>query len=380
MVSLVVHGSAGARLPLRQTLISQTAQILRENISGGEWREKLPAERTLCARYQVSRNTLRAALQRLQHDRIVRSIHGSGNYVVAGAGQREPAHETPDIGLLSPEPLGRLRPSQALWIGELRAMLGGRGIQLHGFHGRQWFRSQPARALERLVSEHPHRCWILTLASAPIQCWFAQSGVRCVVAGSVHPGLDLPACDIDHHAMCQHAVGVLAGLEHRRLALVIAKSDLAGDHESEAGFLQGVQQLSAQGVEGFCCRHDDTAAGLLHALRLMMARPAPPTALLVANAYHYLTVSTGLHQMGLRVPADVSVISRDDDQFLSYVVPSPARYSIAPEVIARSLLRAVLEQTQGGAPTRHEVRLMPELIRGQSISRVADKLRWSNGT
>ena len=39
MVALVAHGSAGARLPLRQTLISQTAQILRENISDGEWQE-----------------------------------------------------------------------------------------------------------------------------------------------------------------------------------------------------------------------------------------------------------------------------------------------------------------------------------------------------
>jgi DNA-binding LacI/PurR family transcriptional regulator len=370
MVSLITHGSVMNRLPLRQTLISQTAQILQENISRGEWQGKLPAERTLCARYQVSRNTLRAALQRLQDERLIESVHGSGNYIVPAIGKKEVSSTTNDVALLSPEPLARLRPAQTLWIDELRALLSARGIQLHVFHGRQWFREQPGRALNRLISENPHACWILTMANAGTQCWFSEHGIRCVVAGSVHAGLDLPACDIDHRAMCRHAVGVLASLGHRKLALVISKSDLAGDLESEAGFQKGVQQYLSPD-EGFCCRHDDTVEGVLHALQQLMARPSPPTGILVANAYHYLTVASGLVQLGLRVPGDVSVISRDDDRFLAYAVPQPTRYTIAPHAIAKSLLGMVLEEAQGGVAPRKEVRLMPELIRGKSIARAA---------
>jgi DNA-binding LacI/PurR family transcriptional regulator len=279
--------------------------------------------------------------------------------------------KTNSVALLSPEPLERLRPAQTLWIDELRALLSERGVHLHVFHGRQWFRSCPERALHRLVSENPHDCWILALANTGTQRWFSRNGVRCVVAGTVHAGLELPSCDIDHRAMCRHAVGTLLGLGHRKVALVMSKSQLAGDLESEAGFREGVQQHSPRDVEGVCCLHDDSAVGVVQALRRMMTRTPAPTGILVANPFHCLTVMSSLFQMGLRVPSDVSVISRDDDRFLSYLVPEPTRYALAPRVIANSLFRMVLEQSQECSPKCQELRLMPELIRGMSVARPA---------
>ena len=329
-------------LPQRQTLISQTALLLQESIQQGNWRDKLPAERALCAKYQVSRNTLRAALQRLQSDQVVRSVHGSGNYILTTPAKKTAAPRSRDVALLSPEPLECLRPSQTLWIDELRAMLSERGVHLRVFHGRQWFRNQPGRALQRLVSDNPHSCWILALSNAATQQWFSDNHIHCVVAGSIHAGLDLSSCDIDHRAMCRHAVGTFLGLGHRKLALVISKSQLAGDLESEAGFLEGTKQNEHRGAETIFCRHDGTAEGVCQGLRSLMARPVPPTGILVANAYNCLTVITALMQLGLRVPTDVSVISRDDERFLSYVIPEPARYTTDPHVIANSLLRMVL--------------------------------------
>jgi DNA-binding LacI/PurR family transcriptional regulator len=56
--------------------------------------------------------------------------------------------------------------------------------------------------------------------------------------------LNLPFRDLDHRAICRHAAGILLGLGHRKLALVMQKSRRAGDLESEAGFLEGVKQSS----------------------------------------------------------------------------------------------------------------------------------------
>jgi LacI family transcriptional regulator len=355
-------------LPQRQSLASQTANILRQGIEQGVWRERLPSERSLCEKYQISRNTLRTALAQLQRDRLIRAVHGSANRILAlPPVQKSRRQKSRDVGLLSPEPLERLRPTQTLWIDELRAILSERGCRLHVFHGRQYFRTNPGPALARLMAENPHGCWILTLSNAAIQRWFDKHDVRCLVAGSVHAGLDLPYRDLDHRAMCRHAAGVLLGLGHRRLALVIAKSNLAGDLESEAGFVDGVQHSPQVGAESFVCRHDGTADGIGRALRRLMEQERPPTALLVVNPFHYLTVSSRLGQMGWRIPQDVSVISRDDDSFLSFVVPLPARYASSPQPFAKSLVRPVLELLEGHPPSDRTHRIIPQFIRGESL-------------
>lgn len=354
------------RLPQRNSLTSQTADILREGIRQGVWRDRLPGERALCEKYQISRNTLRAALGQLQRDKLIQAMHGSGNRILTKPRKIAGRLRSYDVGLLSPEPLERLRPTQTLWIDELRAMLSERDCRLHVFHGRQYFRSNPGSALQRLIAENRRSCWILTLSNAAIQRWFAKHKVPSVVAGSVHMGLDLPYRDLDHRAMCRHAAGVMLGLGHRKLALVIAKSQLAGDLESESGFVDGVQKSPQNEAEAFICRHDGSVEGIGRALRRLMGQNPAPTAILVANAYHYLAVVSRLTQLGRRVPQDVSVISRDDDPFLSYLAPAPARYALSSHRLAKSLLEPVLELLENRPTTIQALHLMPEFSQGES--------------
>lgn len=354
-------------IPRRQSLVSQTAAILREEIRQGNWRDWLPGERALCEALQVSRNTLRAALAQLKRDGVIRSDHGAGNRILMRPERRTGGLRSHDVALLSPEALERLRPSQTLWIDELRAMLSERGCRLHVFHGPQYFRANPAAALEKLVAQHPHGCWVLALSNEATQRWFERKGAPCVVAGSVYSGLNLPFRDLDHRAMCRHAAGVMLGLGHRRLALLIQKSRRAGDLESEAGFLEGVRASPHADAEVSVCYHDTTVSSIVAALRRLMEQKPPPTALLVANAYHYLTVVSRLAQAGVRVPAEVSVVSRDEDPFLSFLVPAPARYVASPHTMAKTLLRPVLELLEGGVVTHRSIRIMPDFIKGETL-------------
>jgi LacI family transcriptional regulator len=358
-------------LPQRHSLEKQTADLLRERIARGAWREWLPAERALCELLQVSRSTLRRALAQLQREGAIRAEHGAGNRILARAAAPRGRLRTREVALLAPDPLERLRPSQALWIDELRAMLAERGCRLHVLHGRQFFRANPGAALEKLVRQHPHGAWVLLMASPACQLWFARRGLPCVVAGSCHAGVELPFRDLDHRAMCRHAAGVLLGLGHRRLAFVAQQAQLAGDLESEAGFLEGVRGSRHPDATVLLCHHDATAAGIAQTLRRLVAQKPAPTALLVANAYHCLAVVSGLAGLGLRVPADISVISRDEDPFLSFLVPAPARYVASPRALARSLLQPVAELLEGGPVSRRAARLMPQFVRGASLAPAA---------
>jgi LacI family transcriptional regulator len=246
-------------------------------------------------------------------------------------------------------------------------MLGERGGQLRVVHGARYFRSNPGPALEKLVRQQAHGCWILMLANAACQQWFARRRLPCVVAGSCHAGVDLPFRDIDHRAACRHAAGVLLALGHRRLAFVAQRSPFAGDIESEAGFVEGVRGSRQPGAEAVLCRHDATPAGILRELQRLMAGEARPSAVVVPNAYHCVAVVSGLARLGWRVPEQVSVISRDEDPFLTYYVPEVARYVSRPRHFARSVLQPVLELLEGGMCSRRGARLMPRFVRGASV-------------
>jgi LacI family transcriptional regulator len=348
--------------------VSQTATILRDEIKRGTWKQWLPGERALCENLQVCRNTLRAALTQLKRDGVIRSDHGTGNFILLRTtGQQTRALKSHDVGLLSPEALERLRPSLTLWIDELRAMLSERGCRLHVFHGPQYFRSNPASALEKLVSQHPHGCWILALSERASQEWFAKKGLPCVVAGSVHDAVDLPFRDLDHRAICRHSAGLMLGHGHRKVALLIQNARRAGDVESEVSFTEGIRGSPHSEAEVAVVYHNASVKGIMSAMRRLMGQKAPPTALLVANAYHYLTVIGCLTQMGLRVPQDVSVVSRDEDMFLSFVVPTPTRYEASPMTMAKAILRPLIEVLEGGVITQRAHRIMPNFIRGETL-------------
>ncbi len=355
-------------LPQRQSLVAQTVAFLNAQIDKGEWREWLPSERSLCDLLQVSRNTLRAALGQMKEEGRIRPVHGSGNQIVAQSRGGSPTPRAQDVALLAPEPLERLRPMQSLWIDDMRALLSERGVRLRVFHGRHYFSTNPGSALQKLVARNPHGCWLLMLAGEHVQRWFKKNAVPCIVAGSTYAGLDLPSRDLDHRATCRHAAGVLLGLGHRRLVMLTQKSRRAGDLESEAGFIEGVRQSRHADATALVLHHDESVASVGNSVSRILKLQPMPTAWLVVHPYYYLAVASRLAQSSVAIPGDVSLISRDDDPFLSFMVPVPARYVISPHQMAKSLLRPVLEVLEGNAITQRGHRIMPEFLRGESIA------------
>jgi DNA-binding LacI/PurR family transcriptional regulator len=362
-------------LPQRQSLVAQTIAFINAQIDSREWRDWLPSERSLCQQLQVSRNTLRSALAQLQREGRVRAVHGAGNQIIATARQSTTAvaARTHDVALLTPDPIERLRPMQSLWIDDMRALLSERDIKLRIFHGPQYFGANAGPALQKLVARNPHGCWILVLAGENVQRWFSRNHVPAIVAGSTFPQIDLAFRDLDHRATCRHAAGVLLGLGHRRLALLLQKSPRAGDLESEAGFNEGVQQSPHADAAVVVVHHDGTMAGISRAIERLRKLEQAPTGLLVTQPHFYLAAAGRLAQGGVRVPRDMSMISRDDDPFLAFVVPAPARYIVSPHVMAKSLLRPVLELLGGDPISQRAARIMPEFFRGESLAAPNEK-------
>ncbi len=353
-------------VPHRHSLIAQTAQILREGMQQGLWAGHLPGERSLCERLNISRPTLRAALAQLAREGWLEVAQGKARRILPPTGRHEVARRQV-VQLLTPVRLHAVPPFVMFWLDELREHLGAAGQGFEVQVAPVCYTQRPFKALESLIRRAPASVWVLYQATAPMQRWFAERGLPCLVAGSCFPGVSLPFVDVDYRAACRHAASLLLAKGHQRVVFIARDRPLGGDVASEAGFLEAFRQDGQQKGEPLILRHDEMVANLCGKLeRLFQDSFRRPTGLLVARSYHALTVVNHLLRMGLQIPNDVAVISRDDDAFLNYVVPSLARYRSDPALYARKILRLCRQLAAGNWPMREQVLIMPRFLKGES--------------
>lgn len=356
-----------------QSLAAQVAERIRQEIAAKTWVGWLPGERAIAETLQVSRKTIRKSLGILQRDGVIHTAHGLGHEIAAAVSPRKSARTEVAVGLLVPDSLEQLRPFTALWVDALRSFLIEKGHRLTTFHGHRYFSRRPDKALARLAGQYPQSCWVLAHSNELVQQWFHDKRVPCVIAGSSHHGLNLPDVDLDYFALCRHAAGAMLRHGHRHIGMLTPLSQRAGDLESEAGFSAGSRQASYGTVTSHIMRHDSTVTSVNRMLARMFDFGHPPTAILVVNPGYYLTTVSFLAERRLRVPEDVSLISRDDDSFLSFLSPAPARYSCSPRIFAKRLMQALLLQLQGGASPHRSFRIEPKYLPGPSLANLAPR-------
>ena len=351
-------------VPQRTSLVAETAGVLRQAIASGQWDGFLPGELSLCERLQVSRATLRAALEQLEREGWCRAGQGRRRRIqrlgVAGTG---PASSK--VVLLSPLSLEKLSASAIFWVDALRARLAAVGYDLDIIASRAAFSRRPARTLETLLRQLHPAGWVLYLSTAHQQRWFAERGLPCTVSGSCHQGIRLPSVDLDYAAICEHAVNMLKARGRRQLAFLMPRSGQAGNMESARGFLDQCGRVPE--AHGQMAHHDGSVAGICHALDRLLQGPQRVDGLLVAKPAHVVTALTHLLRRGVRLPAELSLVSRDDDPLLQHLVPVVSRYHLDPRVFARKISEVVRKLVRTHVLPRKQARLMPSLIRGETL-------------
>jgi LacI family transcriptional regulator len=318
----------------------------------------LPGERRLALHYQVSRRTIRKAVEEL-------TIHGWREKQTATprrqAAKRERAER---IALLMAEPLENLRPYTALWVYRLSERLSRAGLQLDIHHGQRFFGPASARSRDILVKEAGAACWLLSGSNLPLQEWFQGKQIPAVIAGTPHQGICLPGVDIDHRAMCRHAVSVLHRHHHRRIALFLENRHRQGDGESEQGFLEAA---SACGIDmPLVFRLDRDPKAVVSALKRALGATAPITGFVMASPFSCLTAMTYLAEIRHTVPGNVSLISCHEEPYLSHLRPAPAHYICSPGKLATAIYKTVQKVLRGTSASSHFI--MPNFIAGASLA------------
>lgn len=350
-------------LPRRTPRAEEAARFLRDQLSGGAWTRLLPGETELARQLQVGRNTIRAALSQLEEEGLIKTQMGRRRKVTGTPAVAVGAAVSTQIAvLLLAQPYSALAPSTLLWMEALRLRLLGLGWQLQVRVESAAFRQHPSRFLESLTGEHPGAVWVLHRSTPAMQRWFANQGLRAVIAGSPQPGITLPWADTDYRAASRHAAARLTALGHRHLAVLESRIEFAGDTESVAGFREGAGQATVQVIT-----HNDTPTGVMASLRQILEMRPRPTSIFVLRAEPFSTVLTWLLQQGLRIPGQMSLMCRDDEPFLQHLHPEPTRYQRSPEAFAKKLSRLITEHSLLGKKPQTASLIMPDFIKGGTV-------------
>src|SRR5437016_3146386 len=215
----------------RPSLVSEATAALRNTLESDRWADYLPGERVLSSQLRVSRQTLRAALEQLRREGLIQVEPGRRRRIVRNSHTASPRAQSKVVCMLSPSPLHALRPFDIFLVDHIREHLAEAGYQLELHVSHRYYSKHPFKALESLVHQKSIAAYILFLATLQMQRWFLDRGLPVCVAGSSYPEIALPSVDVDHRAVCRHAVGTFFGKGCEHIVLLIENIRRAGDEE-----------------------------------------------------------------------------------------------------------------------------------------------------
>jgi LacI family transcriptional regulator len=148
---------------------------------------------------------------------------------------------------------------------------------------------------------------------------------------------------LDQLAGGQMATRHLIELGHRRIAHIAGPSDHPDAIERKEGFLAAHREANLSVDPRLIVQGDYLEEGGMQALQQLLDSDTPFSAIFCANDQTLWGVRLALHQRGLQVPRDVSLVGFDDLPQCMYMTPPVTTVRQPIHEMGRAAARAVLQ-------------------------------------
>lgn len=222
-------------------------------------------------------------------------------------------------------------------------------------------------AYERLVAEGRIDGLLVTSArpNSPALDRFANSSVPTVFLNRRHATSNRNVVMRDEDAGVMAAEHLL-GYGHARLAHLAGPAEFDTAQRRLEGFRAGARAAAAAEPAVAHAEFDERAG--FAAMRELLARDPRPTAVFVSNINQLVGALSGARALGLRIPADVSVVAYDDDPVAEFLDPPVTTIRMPLFELGVRGVDALLDQLEGGAPRDIVVQTPPELVPRSSVA------------
>ncbi|RLK46448.1 LacI family DNA-binding transcriptional regulator [Microbacterium telephonicum] len=191
----------------------------------------------------------------------------------------------------------------------------------------------------------------------------ASDALPAVVVGNPELAPDVTTVWTDDAAAVRESVRYLFTLGHRTIARVSGVASYGHVHIRDVAFHD---EVAARGGQSIISRADFTPEQGAAATRTLLTAEEPPTAILFDNDVMALTGLSVAHELGLRVPQDVSIIAWDDSPLCKAAFPQLTALSHDVTAYGAHVARRLFERI-GGAAAESFVDATPVLrVRGST--------------
>jgi len=337
-----------------ESMQTQVETFIRDKIGAGEWGlgAKIPSERELSERLDVSRTTVRNAVQALTGLGFFERRIGQGTFVrslpPSASAESRPTRGTLGYVICKERSLRKPLASEAFYFDvfagiEEETVKSGRHLLF------TYLDDQNAEELEAfgsfldkvdgLVMEEVRNPSLLQNLLA----W----GVPAVLMAptAVDPRLDLVTMDLASGA--RKAVGHLLGLGHRKIGIINGPLRFESARVRFGGWREALQ---ASGIEPESRLVDGdrgwTAEAGFQSMEQLAARCPDLSAVFCANDLLAIGALSALARRGTKVPDQISVVGFDDTELARHSAPPLTSMKIHSRSMAHAAVRRVLERLE----------------------------------
>lgn len=200
-----------------------------------------------------------------------------------------------------------------------------------------------------------------------------EQGLPIVLVNGFVPGVEVNFVSNDDITAADIAVGHLAQLGHRAIALATGQERYMPVARRVAGFRDAMRRHVGSGIDA--ARVDElvecgvfSVEGGTMAAHTLLDRGA--TAIVCGSDLMALGAIRAARQRGLRVPEDVSVVGSDDSLLIEFTDPPLTTIRQPVTAMGMAAVRALVDEIGGASPPRAEMVFRPELVLRGSTARV----------
>lgn len=159
----------------------------------------------------------------------------------------------------------------------------------------------------------------------PRTAYLTERKVPFVIHGRLPDRSDYPFFDIDNFAVGYDLTAHLVARGHRRIAFLNGVAGRTYVEDRRRGYAAALAEVGIDDAEHLhLCGDMNEAHGLVSTIEIFRDKKHRPSAIIAGNAQVAAGIYTGLGALGLRIPADVSVVAHDD------LLPTPRTVAFDP--------------------------------------------------
>jgi DNA-binding LacI/PurR family transcriptional regulator len=178
--------------------------------------------------------------------------------------------------------------------------------------------------------------------------------------------------EVDYGGGIDRAIEHLASLGHTRIAFISGPMGLKSAQTRHEAFRSGMRRKGLPYVADLVRHGDHRTEGGRIAMRELLELKHRPTAVIGSNDLTAIGAVGAIHQAGLRVPEDISVVGCDDIELSNFIHPPLTTIRIPRNELATRAFTALFAVSQGGE-TGASYRIEPTLVLRQSTAMAQPK-------